>query len=114
MQAVIAPKKYLAQKRVFSLQIIFVSKFIFTSFSDKFFFLILHIMIDSNDIKQIRVVLAVKKYFAPKSALFRLISKLFLTPNSFCRHIDICFFLILYILIDCNGLAQKWQTEVQI
>ena len=62
MQAVIAPKKIFgAKKRAFKL----VSKFIFSSFSHKFF-LILHIMIDSNDIKQIRVFPLSKKKFGPK------------------------------------------------
>ena len=36
--------------------------------------------------------------------LVTLISKLFLFPNSFSQLILICFFMILYILIDWNGI----------
>ena len=47
-----------------------VSKFIFSNLIISFL-LILHIMIDSNDIKQIWVVSAVKNIFGPKNSLFQ-------------------------------------------
>ena len=101
-----------SKRRAFRL----VSKFIFSSFSHKFF-VILHIVIDSNDLKQIRVVSAVKKNSAPKGSLFRLISKLFLSPNSFSytyTHLifsDIVYFDRLWIqvllAVKQNILTQK-------